>query len=65
MRTPESNDPIINPQSRREIRSYLQAYNSLMRAILPPDEGSYSYAGIGYANPHAVTQIANGVFAIR
>ena len=26
-----------------------------MRAIVPPDEGLYSYAGIGYANPHAVT----------
>jgi len=22
-----------------------------MRAIVPPDEGSYSYAGMGYANP--------------
>jgi YD repeat-containing protein len=31
-----------------------------MRAIVPVDERSYSYAGIGYANPHAVTQIANG-----
>jgi RHS repeat-associated protein len=28
---------------------------------VPPDVGSYSYAGTGYANPHAVTQIANGV----
>ena len=36
-------------------------YNSLMRAIVAPEEGSYSYAGTGYANPHAVTQIANGV----
>jgi hypothetical protein len=24
-------------------------------------EGSYSYAGLGYAKPHASTQIANGV----
>ena len=33
-----------------------------MRAIVPPDvSGSYSYAGTGYANPHAVTQIANGL----
>ena len=39
----------------------LKGYNSFMRAIVPPDEGSYSYAGIGYANPHAVTQIANGL----
>jgi YD repeat-containing protein len=23
--------------------------------------GTYTYAGTGYANPHAVTQIANGV----
>lgn len=29
-----------------------------MRAIVPPDEGSYSYAGMGYADPDAVTQIA-------
>ena len=36
-------------------------YNSLMRAIVAPEAGSYSYAGTGYANPHAVTQIANGV----
>ena len=26
-----------------------------MRAIVPRDVGSYSYAGTGYANPHAVT----------
>ena len=32
-----------------------------MRTIVPPDEGSYSYAGMGYANPDAVTQIANGL----
>ena len=31
-----------------------------MRAIVAPEEGSYSYAGTGYANPHAATQIANG-----
>ena len=31
-----------------------------MRAILRLDVGWYSYAGTGYANPHAVTQIANG-----
>ena len=31
-----------------------------MRTIAPLDETSYSYAGTGYANPHAVTQIANG-----
>ena len=28
----------------------LQWYNYLMRAIVLPDEGSYSYAGTGYAN---------------
>ena len=39
----------------------LKGYNSFMRAIVPPDEGLYSYAGIGYANPHAVIQIANGL----
>src|SRR6266540_6514691 len=32
-----------------------------MRAIIPPGGGSYPYAGTGYANPHAVTQIANGL----
>ena len=31
-----------------------------MRPIVPPDVGSYSYAGTGYANPHAATAI-NGV----
>ena len=31
-----------------------------MRAIAPLDGESCSYAGIGYANPHAVTQIAKG-----
>ena len=30
-----------------------------MRAIVAPEAGSYSYAGTGYANPHAVSQIAN------
>ena len=32
-------------------------YNSLMRATVSPDVGSYSYAGMGYANPHAVTSV--------
>jgi len=32
-----------------------------MFAIVPLDQGSHSYAGTGYANPHAVTQIANGL----
>src|SRR5437773_1564126 len=32
-----------------------------MRLAGSPDLISYSYAGIAYANPHAVTQIANGV----
>jgi RHS repeat-associated protein len=32
-----------------------------MRASVSPDGGSYSYAGTSYANPHAPTQIANGV----
>ena len=32
-----------------------------MRTIVPPDKNSYSYAGTGYENPHAVTQIANGL----
>jgi RHS repeat-associated protein len=31
-----------------------------MRAIVLFDDESYSYAGMGYANPHAVSQIANG-----
>jgi hypothetical protein len=32
-----------------------------MRAVIPPDRGAYPYAGTGYANPDAVTQIANGL----
>ena len=32
-------------------------YNSRMHAIVPCDVGSYSYAGTGYANPHAVTSV--------
>ena len=28
-----------------------------MRATLPRDIGSYSYAGMGYANPHAATSV--------
>ncbi|MGB7792097.1 MAG: hypothetical protein WBL39_12895, partial [Terrimicrobiaceae bacterium] len=33
-----------------------------MRVIVPLNvSGSYSYAGTGYANPHALTQIANGI----
>jgi YD repeat-containing protein len=36
-------------------------YNSLIRTIIPPNGGSYPYAGTGYADPDAVTQIANGL----
>jgi len=32
-----------------------------MRTIAPLDEGPHSYPRIGYANPDAVTQIANGL----
>jgi RHS repeat-associated protein len=32
-----------------------------MRAVIPPDGGSYPYAETGYVNPDAVTQIANGL----
>jgi RHS repeat-associated protein len=32
-----------------------------MRTTEPPDVASYSYAGAGYANPHAVTSIGNGL----
>ena len=32
-----------------------------MRAMVIPDFGSYPYAGTGYANPHAVTSIGNGL----
>jgi RHS repeat-associated protein len=32
-----------------------------MRAVVSPDPGSYPYASMGYANPDAVTQVANGV----
>jgi hypothetical protein len=28
-----------------------------MRAIVPRNIGSYTYAGMGYANPHAVTSV--------
>ena len=31
-----------------------------MRTIVPLDKTSYLYVGTGYANPHAVTQLANG-----
>ena len=31
-----------------------------MRAIVASEAGSYPYAETGYANPHAVSQIANG-----
>ena len=49
----------VHPHRQREIRSY-KGYNSLMRGIVAPEARSYSYAGTGYANPHGVTQIANG-----
>jgi hypothetical protein len=32
-----------------------------MRAVIPPEGGPYPYAGPAYANPDAVTQIANGL----
>src|SRR5215475_3072908 len=32
-----------------------------MRTIAPLDEGPHSYPRIGYADPDAVTQIANGL----
>ena len=32
-----------------------------MRVVIPPDGGPYPYAGTGYADPDAVTQIANGL----
>ena len=32
-----------------------------MRAAVSPAERSYPYAGTGYADPHAVTQIGNGL----
>jgi uncharacterized protein RhaS with RHS repeats len=34
-----------------------------MRAIVPRDVGSYSYAGMGYANPHAVTSVGGTTYA--
>jgi len=36
-------------------------YNSFMRIFGPADASSHPYAWMGYANPDAVTQIANGV----
>lgn len=32
-----------------------------MRPVVPPEVGSYSYGETGYANPHAVTSIGNGL----
>jgi RHS repeat-associated protein len=40
----------------------IQWYNSLMRTIVPPDVGSYSYAGTDYANPHAVTSVGGTTY---
>src|SRR5271157_567922 len=34
-------------------------YNSLMRTVVPPDVGPYSYGGTSYANPDAPTSIGN------
>jgi RHS repeat-associated protein len=39
----------------------LQGYNSNMQAVISPDGGTYSYTGTRYADPDAVTQIANGL----
>jgi YD repeat-containing protein len=36
-------------------------YNSCVGTVISPDRGAYSYAGTGYADPDAVTQIANGL----
>jgi RHS repeat-associated protein len=33
-----------------------------MRAIVPPDAGSYSYAGMSYANPHVVTSVGGTAY---
>ena len=41
---------------RRSLR-----YNSRMRAVISPDGGTYPYAGMGYANPDAVTSMGNGL----
>src|SRR5271170_8505195 len=32
-----------------------------MQTVISPDVGLYTYAGTGYADPDAVTQIANGL----
>ena len=41
-----------------------QGYNSLIRAIVPPNVGgSYLYVGTGSINPHAVT-LANSVIGV-
>ena len=45
-----------NPHRDRKAQFH-RWYNFSMRAILPLDVGLYSYAGTGYANPHAVTGI--------
>ena len=39
-----------------------QWYNLLMLAILLRDVGSYSYAWMGYANPHAVTSVGGTTY---
>jgi YD repeat-containing protein len=38
--------------------TFCRWYNYLMH-VVPYDVGSYSYARMGYANPHAVTEIGN------
>jgi RHS repeat-associated protein len=50
--------PAVNPKG--SVKYDLLGYNAVMRAVVPP-VGSYSYEGTAYANPHAPTQIANGV----
>jgi hypothetical protein len=40
-------DATFNPHHWRNLRSY-KGYNSLMRATVAPDGGSYSYGGTDY-----------------
>jgi RHS repeat-associated protein len=37
------------------------AYRAAILAMVRPDGNSYPYVGMGYANPHALTQLSNGL----
>ena len=57
------NHPAEANLHKQRVNTSLRWYNSLMRAIVPRDVGSHSYAGTGYANPHAATKIDASIYA--